>query len=249
MKFWTAIVSLLTLLACDHSSALRYTESREVSIAYLKSLCHSTVCDITTDLTISGTVIATDWLGEYYKSIVVIDPTGGIEIDIDSQSLFRQIPVYSRVTIFCNGLSLARAGGTVVLGSHPTGDYVVDAIDAALLARYIRIDSTSGESLAPTEKRIAEIGAGDAGKYVIIRNITITERGNGRWCDFDSERGTYISTLRRVADRDGNAFALYTLGVCDYADEALPEGEFSAAGIVEYAGGEFRLRVVNHSIL
>ncbi len=249
MKLATILVSLLLLLSCDRSDTLRYEGNERVSIAYLKSLCHNTIYDITTDLTVSGTVIATDWLGEYYKSIVVIDATGGIEIDIDSPSLFRRIPVYSRVTIFCNGMTLGRAGGTIVLGAHPTGDYPVDGIDASLLSRYIRIDATAGESIAPAERRIADIGAADIGNYVILRNMAIADRANGKWCDFDAEQGKYLSATRRIRDDEGNTFAVHTLGGCKYADENLPDGKFSVAGIIEYAGGEFRLRIINHSIL
>ena len=249
MRLAITIAALLLLLSCDKSSQLGYAGTEQVSIAYLKSLCRGDIYDIATDLTLSGTVIATDWLVEYHKSIVVLDATGGIEINIDKVSLFRQIPVYGRVTVFCNGLTLGRAGGSIVLGAHPTGDYPVDGIDASLLERYIRIDSTTGESVAPAEKRIDEISVGDIGKYVIFRDVSIDDTGNGKWCDFDAEQAKYVSTIRRIADNDGNTFAIHTLGICHYAAEALPTGQFSVAGIIDYAGNEFRLRIINHAIL
>ena len=62
MRLAITIAALLLLLSCDKSSQLGYAGTEQVSIAYLKSLCRGDIYDIATDLTLSGTVIATDWL-------------------------------------------------------------------------------------------------------------------------------------------------------------------------------------------
>lgn len=246
------LISLIAAVACDASSSLEYPENgnsgnpKAVSVAYLKSLCRSGIYDIAEDLTISGTVMANDWLGEYYKSIVVLDDTGGIEIDIDLPVLYRTIPVYSRVTVFCNGMTLARIGGKTVLGAHPTGDFPVDGIDGGLISRYVRIDSESGDDRKPATRRFSEISATDIGAFVCFMDIAADIDGtNGKWCD--TADGKYVTTTRYITSDDGR-FGIRTLGTCRYADEAIPVGRFSVAGIIDYSGGEYYLRIVNHGI-
>ena len=247
------LISLIASFACDASSSLEYPENRygdntkTVSVAYLKSLCRSGVYDITEDFTISGTVIANDWLGEYYKSIVVLDDTGGIEIDIDLISIFRTIPVYSRVTVFCNGMTLGRVGGKTVLGSHPAGDFPVDGIDGSLISRYVRIDSESGDDRKPANRKFAEISIADIGALVCFTDIAADlDETNGKWCDIID--GKPVTTIRRITDNDGSKFGIRTLSTCRYADEAIPIGKFSVSGIIDYSGGEYYMRIVNHGI-
>lgn len=247
------LISLIATVACDASSSLEYPGNgnggnpKEVSVAYLKSLCRSGVYDITEDLTISGTVMANDWLGEYYKSIVVLDDTGGIEIDIDLLSLYRTIPIYSRVTVFCNGMTLARIGGKTVLGAHPTGDFPVDGIDGDLISRYVRIDSGSGDDRKPAIRRFSDISATDIGAFVCFMDIEADlDCTNGKWCD--TADGKYVTSTRYITSGDGR-FGIRTLGTCRYADETIPVGRFSVAGIIDYSGGEYYLRIVNHGIM
>lgn len=247
------LISLIAAVACDASSSLEYPVNgtggnpKAVSVAYLKSLCRSGIYDIAEDLTISGTVMANDWLGEYYKSIIVLDDTGGIEIDIDLPALYRAIPVYSRVTVFCNGMTLARIGGKTVLGAHPTGDFPVDGIDGGLISRYVRIDSESGDDRKPAIRGFSEISATDIGAFVCFMDIAADlDDTNGKWCD--TADGKYVTTTRYIIS-DDDRFGIRTLGTCRYADEAIPVGRFSVAGIIDYSGGEYYLRIVNHGIM
>lgn len=253
-RFIIPLISLLASVACDSSSALPCPDGgdgenpRKVSIAYLKSLCRNDTYDIAEDLTISGTVMANDWLGEYCKSIVVLDGTGGIEIGIDLPSLYRTIPVYSRVTVFCNGMTLGRAGGKTVLGAHPAGDFPVDGIDGGLVSRYVRIDSETGDDCRPSKREFSEIAAADIGSLVYFADIAAdTDGTNGKWCDMAD--GKHITTTRYITDSDGGRFGIRTLGTCRYADETIPSGRFTVSGIIDYSGGEYHLRIVNHGII
>lgn len=244
-----AIISMLAAVSCETSTYdTSSTDNGEtVSIAYLKSLCSGTVYPIRSDISICGSVVANDWLGEFYKSIVVSDSTGGIEICIDAAQLYRQLPVYSRITVFCNGMALGRVGGKIELGAYPSGDFPVDGLPAETISTYIRIDETACEPVPPAEKRPGEIGISDIGTLVVFRDISLAgDIGNGCWCE--TENGEYVTTRRRIVGDDGCTFAIQTRGSCIYAGEEMPTGKFSVSGIIDYSGGEYFMVTANHGI-
>lgn len=48
-----------------------------------------------------------DLYGEFYKTLVVEDTSGGISIAVDATELYVDYPVGTAVTIHCNGCSCA----------------------------------------------------------------------------------------------------------------------------------------------
>ena len=218
----------------------------EVSIAYLKTLCRGDVYRITTDLRVSGTVVANDRYGEFYRSIVIVDDTAGLEVEIDRGNLFYDFPIFSRVSIFCNGMALARIGGKTVLGAYPTGSFPIDGI-GGLLANYISVDTGTGAYVEAVERRIPDITYTDITSYIFIRDLRIHPGEEGlSWCD--SVDGQYVATTRHVIDSSGAVLAVRTDGRCAYAARLVPSGTFTLAGILDYSGGEYWLRIVNMSI-
>ena len=92
------------------------------SISVLKSLYHDRTTRITREISIQGHIVANDTAGEFYKEIVVEDDTGGIVLSIDDERLYRTCRLFDFVTINCQGLALGSEGGTLLLGTFPTGD-------------------------------------------------------------------------------------------------------------------------------
>ena len=227
-----------------------------VGIDYLKSLSNGRSTPIDKDIFIQGFVVANDLYREYYKSIVVTDETGGIEIDIDKHSLNAEIPIYSLVAISCNGLALGRTAGKTTLGALPTSEYATDRIKPADIDRYIRVF----DSLAmpdPLEITVGELSAEHITRFVFIRGLEAAEQAQGlTWCDPyeepDDEEEDYLSPLayteRCFTDPKGDTLAVRTLNRCEYAYEYIPDGKISLAGIVDYAEGKYILRIAYHHI-
>ena len=94
----TARISLLTLpvlltlpAGCDRATQPEFTvrpPEPQNSVAYLKSLCDgkSSVA-IAQDITIRGFVTANDLYGEFHRTIVVEDASGGISIAAEGSPL------------------------------------------------------------------------------------------------------------------------------------------------------------------
>lgn len=232
------------LVACSRTTE----EPASLSIAELKAMCRGRVCHVVEDISVTATVVATDWLGEYRNSFVVADDTHGIEVALECRDIAAALPINSRVTIYCNGLALGRLGDKVVLGAPPTGDFPVDNIPEELLSRYIRLEGVAAD-YRYAERRLGDISTLDIGLPVIVRDVRILDaQADMRWCDSD-EAGEPVTTLRTLIDGEGSTLPLRTLGSCIYATEPLPRGLFTLCAVVDAAEGGCCLRIVNHSIV
>ena len=58
---------------------------------------------ITEDKTIGGIVIADDESGQFYKTIVIQDETGGISVNLDGYDLYTSYPVGRKVYVKSEG--------------------------------------------------------------------------------------------------------------------------------------------------
>ena len=146
----TARISLLTLpvlltlpAGCDRATQPEFTvrpPEPQNSVAYLKSLCDgkSSVA-IAQDITIRGFVTANDLYGEFHRTIVVEDASGGISIAAEGSPLADLYPFGIVATVRCNGLTLCDYGGKIQLGTTP-GDGGAGCIPREELARYIRTE-------------------------------------------------------------------------------------------------------------
>ena len=126
----TARISLLTLpvlltlpAGCDRATQPEFTvrpPEPQNSVAYLKSLCDgkSSVA-IAQDITIRGFVTANDLYGEFHRTIVVEDASGGISIAAEGSPLADLYPFGIVATVRCNGLTLCDYGGKIQLGTTP----------------------------------------------------------------------------------------------------------------------------------
>ncbi len=94
---------------------------------------------ISTDIIISGIVVANDRSGNLYKEIYVQDATGGINVLLDGIGLYNSFPVGRRVYIKCNGLCISDYNRLVQLGVKATvaGSPSIQAIASNLIDRYV----------------------------------------------------------------------------------------------------------------
>lgn len=245
-RLLTALFSFAFLLSCESNEGLGGSTLKEVSIAHLKSLCRGEHRLIVENISVRGVVVATDWLGELHNSAIIIDETGGLEFAIDLNNVSEELPLNSEITILCNGLMLARIGGSIKLGASPTGDFPLDNIDSESLSRYIRIVGLDN-SVKPTTKRIDEICLSDICTFVKFDNLRIcNEEQNLAWCD--TVDGEVVTTYRTFVDREGNTLALRTLSTCDYSMVAIPTNEISVAGVIDYSDNRPFLTIVNKAI-
>ena len=241
------LFSLWLLCSCgEKTPAAEFfdTPHSKVSIAHLKTLATSNSRTITEDISIEGYVVANDLFGEYYKSIIICDESGGIEISVETNSTARVFPVAAKVTVLCSSLTLGNYAGRVILGAK-SSDYTVGRIDESDFSRYFTIDKLSPQAVEPELITIADISPKYVGNYVEISDVAFTEGGRLRWCDTDPQTGKVIATERELNDTEGHTLAVRTIAQCSYGSELLPAGRGRIRGIIEKYNSRYSLRVVN----
>ena len=237
--------------ACNRTDTLTYetafSPSGRISIAYLRSLCTDRRVAITTPLIIEGRITANDHYGEWNRSLVVADPSGGIEVLLDAPGLYRRYAVGTPVRIFCEGLCLGEYGGMIRLGTADAAGEGAAALPEEAFDRHIRrLADEDAEPVLPREMTLAACTPDLAGSFVRLHGVSFVPEEQGlKWCDTHPETALPTATTRHLCDEAGNRLAVYTLGSCLYGSETLPEGSGTVCGILNRFNGRLELRVTN----
>lgn len=254
MRTTAFLISLLAAMfsaGCDRSTPFGYGDDgpespRILSVQALKERCRAPSVRIAEDINIRGTVVANDAFGEFEKTLVLEDETGGIEILADLSDLARRYELGCRMTVLCNGLSLGDYGGKIQLGAPSDGAYPVAGIPADRIARHLRRDSVAVCRRRPLALGFDELAYRHIGRYVRFTGVRFAAPECGLcFCDRDAETGKRLPTARHLVDDGNDTLILRTLPGCEYADEPLPAGRGSANGILDYFNGTYQLRIVN----
>ncbi|MBK7121482.1 MAG: choice-of-anchor J domain-containing protein [Chitinophagaceae bacterium] len=114
---------------------------------------------ITTDMIISGVVVANDKSGNLYKQLFIQDETGGLQIMLDATNLYGTYPVGRRIFIKCNGLAISDYNKTMMLGVRAivAGAPSLEGIPANLISRYI-VAGSLNNPVVPTVVTYADLG-------------------------------------------------------------------------------------------
>lgn len=245
----TAIISLLFFAACSDSEPMPQPPLYgQISIAHLRTMARSDSYTISDDISIEGYVIANDLYGEFYKSIILGDGSGCIEVEIESQTLRTLFPISARVTVQCSGLALGDYGGSISLGGAADGKYAVSRIEEKDILRYFYIDTENPQAIPPKRVKIHEIDSSLIGDYILLEDVTFRQQAGMSWCDKDAD-GKWVTTERTIYDNDGHSLNIRTIAECRYAEEKIPAGRGNLCGIVGYFNGKYSLRIVNHQII
>ena len=113
----------------------------DLTIADLKAMHVSGQFEqITEDKTIGGVVIADDRSGQFYKTIVIQDETGGISVRLDAYDLYTSYPIGRMVYIKVKGLYLGDYNKLIQLGGGIDNSGTsprLDEIPSVLIDNYI----------------------------------------------------------------------------------------------------------------
>lgn len=214
------------------------------TIRDLKAL-HSTgnFEQITDDKIIEGIVVADDKSGNYFKTIVIQDETGGISLRLDAYDLYTDYPVGRRVFVKLKGLYLGDYNRLIQIGagidnsgSSPT----LSPIAPLLIPQYL-VKGELGNTVTPKVVTVAQLNDS-------LQNMLI-QLDNFQFSDADTAKTYADPTLGSSAinftikNCDGNSIILRNSSYADFAGYSVPNGNGSIVAIYSVFGSTKQLNI------
>lgn len=135
------------------------------------------------EVIISGVVVMDDRSGNYYKSFVIQDETGGIEIKLDQNNIYNDYPVGRKVYLKCKGLTLGAYGGLKQIG------YGIDERQSVVAIPFVMADLFIVKANYPNEIKVdtftydelADVAGHEQylNKLVAIKDVQFAEEAAG----------------------------------------------------------------------
>lgn len=185
------------------------------------------------DLVFAGNVTANDRSGNFFRSFIVDDGTGAVEVKAGFYDLHNLYPVGRRVVIRARGLALGEYNGVMQLGAavNEYSAYRVEEFGTAvLLDRHVVRDTVSAPAAAIPCSADALDGVG-AGRLVEVGPLRAAADAPEYWA---AEEDTVYSSYAVVcfSDAAGDTVRVATSRYADFAAERVPRGDVMLTGIV-----------------
>ncbi len=238
------IVSMIFLSSCvnnefNEPEKAVYNPGFDVttSISELIDIHGDSLTYLDTNIVISGTVIANDKSGNYYKSIVIQDSTGGIEIGLNAYELHNLYHIGDLIYVKCEGLYLGEYGGVVQLGSIYEGG--IGRIGEPSIKDYL-FKSEGGMAIVPKPVTINALSPFDVNKLIILHDVQFglnaLENTYGD-AEYQIDRDVPVETC------DGNSVIVRTSGYADFSRDTISPGNGSLIAVLGVYNGEFQLKL------
>jgi len=139
------------------------------------------ICNSNEYFIVDAWVVSSDEGGNFYKSMVIQDETGAIEIEIDKTGLYNDYPVGQKIYLNCKGLLVGDYHNMYQIGWIYQG--AVGRINSMFLDNYISKDGLPDLENMPQPTLItgsADLSAENVSKLVKIENCQFAEESVGK---------------------------------------------------------------------
>lgn len=201
---------------------------------------------ISEDLIIAGVVVMDDRSGNYYKSIVIQDSTGGIELKFNDGFLYNQYPIGRTLYIKCKDLILTDYNGlTQLIGSTKEEAGVLSGVGITEVQAREQILKGLVSQVPPAPKVISVNQLSDpnlVSTLIRLDNVQFIKADTGKTF---ADPVTRNSLNRTLEDCNGTTFIMRTSGYSDFAASLTPGTNGSITAVLGTFGGTPQLFIRN----
>lgn len=215
------------------------------SIAELKSKYVSgKFTTITNDFLIHATVVADDKSGNFYKTIVIQDSTGGIELKLNRTGIYTDFPVGMKIGLKCKGLTIGDYNGLIQLGlgTYQNGNYTnLSGIEDVLIDNYV-FKGPKNQPIVAKKKTITTLTAQDISTLIQLDNVEFARSDTGTtYADVIAN----VSVNHTLTDCNKNEILLRTSNFADFAGSVVPSKNGSITAILSKYQSDAQLYIRN----
>jgi hypothetical protein len=190
---------------------------------------------------IKAVVVSSDEGGNYYKSMVIQDETGGVELELDANGLYNSYPVGQKIVLVCNGLVVGDYNYLPQIGWIYNGTQV-GRINSLFFDKYIIKDGapslknipkalTNDEiEFAPT---LTEINTKDVNKLVRLEGVRFEKEAFGKplsYNDFTTDWKIFVP----LANGNKQEVFVRTSNYAKFRSMIIEDKEYNLTGILTY---------------
>ncbi len=190
---------------------------------------------ITTDVIISGVVVADDKSGNLYKELYIQDATGGIALELDAAGLYGTYPVGRRLFINCKGLCvtdynlLPQLGIKAIVSGAPS----IQGIPSDLIKNYITGGSLNNpvvaKTVTPASLPTPVLGDDNLATLIQLNNFEFLKGDTtSTYADTSAYKATKNITIH---DCSGNTIIIRTSGYANFAAAKPAKGNGSVTAL------------------
>ncbi|NNE27817.1 MAG: hypothetical protein HKN09_13305 [Saprospiraceae bacterium] len=188
------------------------------------------------DKFLQATVTSSDEAGNFFKSLVVQDATGGIAILVDEFDLYENYPPGQEVYVALRELCISDYNGLPQL-CYTNSTSSVKRIPSSQVGNIILRSSNFGE-ITPVVKTIDNISLSDLNTLVQLNDIQFApSSASMTYADTENQ----FSVNHTLEDCDGNTIVLRTSGFADFAGNITPTGNGSLTGVLQIFSGTLQM--------
>ncbi|MBL7805888.1 MAG: choice-of-anchor J domain-containing protein [Saprospiraceae bacterium] len=193
-------------------------------------------------LVVGGVVVMDDRSGNYYKTLVIQDETGGIEVKFNDGYLYNQFPVGRQVYINVKGLYLTDyAGLTQIVGSLVEENGQLSGIGLTeAQVRTVVQKGTLGNAPAPKVVSISDFNDDLLSTLIRLEDVEFTKADTGKTY---ADPVTKSSLNRTLEDCNGLLTIIRTSGYADFAGSLTPGKKGTVTGVLGVYNGDYQLYI------
>lgn len=235
-KFISVIVCLI-FVGCGYDRFSDYefrvdpSDDPNTTIAQIREMYRDKPLVSDRNYVIHGYVSSSDRGGNFFKSFVIQDNTGSMEIMAGLYDLHSIYPLGSHVVVKMRGLTVAMRNSVLQIGiaaANGSGNQVDYIGYRPLLDSYVFSDRTK-RLVEPRRVGLDELVPEAGGELVRIDDLTYADQAP-TWGVVGSSQTSY----RRFDDTQGRSIYVVCSGYSKFAAQTIPTGKLSATGILQY---------------